>query len=181
MKKRIAAMALAAALTFLTGCHRGTPGGVAGHMVTEITVTCETCTAFTRRYYNTPEKMQRILLYVRGIGPRFTPAEDPEALGGQTICITMTCADNSRKIYRQKDALYFQGGTGLWKQIDPAKGIDLWRLLHEMPSDPEDTPLIYESPPRLPGNWSYSPALRRFMADWNRSRQRVVSGAAAAP
>lgn len=169
MKKRIAAMVLAAAFTLLTGCRPSVSGGVAGHLVTQITVTCETCTDFTRRYYNTAEKMQRILLYIRSIGPMFTPDADPEALAGRIICITMTCADNSQKIYRQKDTLYFQEGTGPWKQIDPEHGIQLWRILFETPSDPEKTRFLPDSLPRLPGNWIYSPALRRFHADWNQS------------
>lgn len=148
MKKRSIAFLLAATLFLLTGCRPSQKEHIAAKMVTQITITCETCADFTRRYYNTNEKMQLILLYIRDLGPKFKPKEDPDSVYGRTICITMTCADGSSKIYRQKGNQYFQAGTQPWQSINMERGNDLWRIVLYTPSDPEPESLMHPSLPR---------------------------------
>ncbi len=79
--------------------------------------------------------MQRVLLHIRSLGPLFSPDVDPEPLAAHTICITLTCADGSRKIYLQKAERYFRSGDAAWQQISPEKGSSLLQVLQETPSD----------------------------------------------
>lgn len=137
----------------LGGCRPQAQTDVAAHVVKEITITCEGCTAFTRRYYNTHNKMQKILLYLRSVSPGTTPKEDPENLAGQVICITLRRADGSTKLYRQKNDRFLQEGTNPWRQIKPEWGVTLFQLILENESDPQVTPNAYHP---LPGSWQYS-------------------------
>ena len=155
LKKVVFALLLALALT---GCYPQRTTDVASHIVTEITITCETCTDFTRRYYNTHEKMQKFLLYLRSVSPGFTPDEDPEPLAGRVICITLWKADGTTKIYRQKNDRYLQEGTGPWKKIRQEWGASLYQLLLENESD-EELGRGIPSPP--PGSWRYREFVRQ--------------------
>lgn len=142
-------------LTFallLTGCQRNRYTDVASQIVTEITVTCETCTDFTRRYYNTHEKMQPILLYLRAVTPGFKPDTDPELLSDRVICITLQKADGSQKVYRQKADRYLQQDHGAWRKIDPEWGATLYQILMENESDPEKRGFLHRD---LPDSWKY--------------------------
>lgn len=137
----------------LTGCKPRVHTDVASHIVTEITITCETCNDFSQRYYNTHEKMQQILLYLRSVSPGFAPDEDPEPLAGRVICITLRRADGTTKIYRQKDDRYLQEGTSPWKKIKPEWGASLWQIIAQNESDPHPGRNAYHP---LPGSWQYS-------------------------
>lgn len=137
----------------LTGCQPRVHTDVSSHIVTEMTITCETCSEFTRRYYNTHEKMQKILLYLRSVSPGFTPDEDPEPLAGRVICITLQRADGTTKIYKQKGDRYLQEGTNAWKKIKPEWGATLYQIILENESDPETGKNAYRP---LPGSWQYS-------------------------
>ena len=142
----------------LTGCHRNSHTDVASQIVTEITVTCETCTEFTRRYYNTHEKMQPILLYLRAVSPGFKPDTDPEHLSDRIICITLQKADGSTKVYRQKADRYLQQDHGDWRKINPEWGVTLYRILLENDSDPQKRDFLNHG---LPGSWQYSRWIRQ--------------------
>lgn len=130
-------------LFLLSGCGRRQDVHVTSHIVTEITVTCESCTHFTRRYYNTHEKMQQILLYLRAVSPGYPTREDPEPLAGRVICITLHRADGTRKVYRQKGSRFLQQGGQPWRQINREWGATLYRILLENESDPETGPEAY--------------------------------------
>lgn len=149
-------------LCVFSGCQPQRQMAINGKLVTQIVVTSEDHAQFTRRFYNTNEKMQLILLYIRSLGPRFTPEEDPESLPGRIICITMRCADGSQKIYRQKDTLYFQEGNSPWMQMDPERGSQLHRILVHTPSDPEPEPLEHMCLPRIAGPWQDRQAIWRI-------------------
>ena len=137
----------------LAGCKPKEHANVASHIVTGITITCESCNDFTRRHYNTHEKMQKILLYLRSVGPGFTPDEDPEPLSGRVIYITLYRADGTTKVYRQKGDRYLQEGTNPWKTIRADWGASLYQIILENDSDPEPTKNAYRP---LPGSWQYS-------------------------
>lgn len=150
MKKAFSAW-MAGIFLLLSGCSRiPQTNNIQSEMVTEITITCETCNDFTRRYYNTGKKMQPILLFIRKIGHTFSADTDPELLDGNTISIVMTCADQTRKVYRIKDNRYFQAGSSPWQQIDPEKAGSLWKIILATPSDPEKNPMTGSSVPRYP-------------------------------
>ena len=141
------------AVFFLTGCQPRVHTDVASHIVTEITITCQTCNDFDQRYYNTHKKMQPILLYLRSVSPGFTPDEDPEPLAGRVICITLYRADGTTRIYRQKGDLYLQEGKNSWKKIKPEWGATLYQIILENESDPQTGRNAYHP---LPGSWQYS-------------------------
>ncbi|MBE6978047.1 MAG: hypothetical protein E7438_05335 [Ruminococcaceae bacterium] len=143
---------------FLSGCAHRQNVHVTSHIVTEITITCETCTQFTRRYYNTHEKMQQVLLYLRAVSPGYPTKEDPEPLAGRVIYITLHRADGTRNVYRQKDNRFLQQGGQPWRQINQDWGASLYRILLENESDPELGPEAYRP---LPGSWRY----RRWVVD----------------
>ncbi len=158
MKKRIFCLLLC---FLLTGCsHQPERRGIASQIVKEITVSCQNGSRTVCRYYNTDEKMQRLLLYIRQLSPLFAADSDPEQLSGRTICITMTCSDGSRHIYRQKGDRYFQKGTGPWQKIGPGNTGRLWRIVLQTASDPRP-PRLTDSPlPRLPHPGPGFPDLR---------------------
>ena len=140
--------------TLLSGCHRRAPAPQAP-IVRQIIATTEDSEHFLRRYYDTDEKMQAVLLCLRRLHPRFTPDIDPSQLQKPTLCLTLICADGSHRLYRIKDNRYLQQGTGPWKKADSGAASDLWRLLWTMESDPE-TPRTFHRPlPRLPHNFVY--------------------------
>ena len=151
----------------LAGCHPAKSTQVTSQIVTEIIVTCQTCNDFTRRYYNTPKKMQPVLLYLRSVSPGFTPEKDPEPLAGRVICITLRMADGSVKVYRQKDSRYLQEGKNPWKKIDPDWGATLYPLLLENPSDPEPRSCAYQLCPTFPRDWLYRKSIR---AVWDKNQ-----------
>ena len=151
----------------LAGCHPAKPAEITSQIVTEIIVTCQTCNDFTRRYYNTPKKMQPVLLYLRSVSPGFTPEKDPEPLAGRVICITLRMADGSVKVYRQKDSRYLQEGKNPWKKIDPDWGATLYPLLLENPSDPEPRSCAYQLCPTFPRDWLYRKSIR---AVWDKNQ-----------
>ena len=142
----------------LVGCRPVEEENVSAHIVKEITITCENCTSFTRRYYNTNSKMQKILLYLRSVSPGTASKEDPEELAGQVICITLRRVDGSTKLYRQKNDRYLQVGNDPWRKINPEWGVSLFQLIMENESDPETEPAGYHP---LPGSWQYNRLVRR--------------------
>ncbi len=109
--------------------------GIASQVVRSITVTSQEPGGPFLRYYEDPVKMQRVLLHIRTLGPLFSPDLDPEPLLAPTICITLTCADGTRKVYRQKAERYFRSGDTAWQQMPPEKGNSLLQILQETPSD----------------------------------------------
>jgi hypothetical protein len=121
----------------LWGCRNRGAVDVTSHIVTEISITCHYGAQQSYRYYNTHEKMQQVLLYLRAVSPGFTPKDDPETLDGTIVHITLHRADGSIKVYRQKDDRYLQEGDNSWKQIKAEWGADLWRILQENESDPQ--------------------------------------------
>ncbi len=121
----------------LSGCSRQVPqNSVAAHVVRSIHIQWEEEPA--GRFYNTDAKMEKILLYIRRLKPLSSADTDPEALEGPTVRITLVCADNSTKVYRQKQDRFFQSGSGPWQQMREDKGALLWQILADTPSDPPE-------------------------------------------
>ena len=154
MKRKCAALFLICAL-MLCACGQKTPQGPSSSVVRQIIVTAEGREYFLRRFYNTDEKMEPILLALRMLYPNFTAQENVEAMHLPVLCITLKCSDGSEKLYRLKDVRYLQSGTGQWRQIDTGKAAHLWRLVWDTPDD-EELPLTFHQPlPRIRGRWRY--------------------------
>ncbi len=153
MKKAGFGLLAAVLAALLVGCWVSRQPVITGNLVTQIVVTGENTDQYIRRFYNTDEKMQLILLYIRSLGPKFTPDEDPGTQKEPMLCITMHYADGSQKIFRQKGQQYFQEGMDTWRKIDPERGRDLWWIVLHTPADPEPNPLRHASLPRIVGPW----------------------------
>ncbi len=92
--------------------------------------------AAPERHYTSPQKLQQILLSIRSLGPMFLPEQDPDALPGPPVCITLTCADGSQRTYQQLDSKYFRTGAQPWRQLQPGKGQAFLETLQQLPGDP---------------------------------------------
>ena len=149
--KRGIFLCLAAVLLLLGGCRHYSNPSMERSLVTKIIITGETEDGSFRLYYDSPEKMRLVLLYIRSVGRGFQAQEDPTALEGSSICITTVSADDTQKVYRQKDDRFFQIGTGAWQELDPEKGRTLWELLRQLPSDQEQAQRTSSSLPFWPG------------------------------
>ena len=137
MRKRFLSFVIVATLLLTSGCHRGSNQNTGSNVVSSILITGQSDTETIRRYYNTPDKIRLVLLYIRSVSGGFTAQVDPTTLPGSSIRILTVSADNTQKVYQQKSDCYFQSATGTWQEIDPEKGAKLWKLLKQTPSDPE--------------------------------------------
>lgn len=154
MKRTCTALLLVCVL-MLCACTPKAPQGPSSSIVRQILVTAEGREYFLRRFYNTDEKMEPILLSLRSLYPNFTAQQDVENMHLPVLCITLTCSDGTEKLYRLKDVRYLQSGTGPWKQVDTGKAAQLWQLIWDTPDDTEQ-PLTFHHPlPRIHGRWRY--------------------------
>ena len=135
--KRGLYLCLAAVLFLMSGCRHYSNPSMERNLVTKIIITGETEEGSFRLYYDSPEKMRLVLLYIRCVRRGFQTPEDPTSLEGPSISITTISADDTQKVYRQKNDRFFQIDNGAWQELDPEKGRTLWELLQLLPSDPE--------------------------------------------
>lgn len=140
---------------FLCGCVSASPETPSASLVRQIVATAEGRDYFLRRFYNTDEKMNPILLSLRALRPHFSPDQDVESLELPVLCITLICSDGTERIYRLKDVRFLQTGTGDWKKVDTGKAKQLWELLWELPDDPEESLTFHKPLPRIHGFWHY--------------------------
>ena len=126
-----------AMVVLLLGCcsvcapRRHTPYRV----IAEIQVVYQNQALETRQQFTQPEKLQRIVDYLRRIDPYGTPIEAPETVAGSDFYITLLYSDGSQRRYHQRADRYMRVEQGAWKRIDPDKALELSRLLGSMPSD----------------------------------------------
>lgn len=140
---------------FLSGCVTQSPEGPSGSLVRQIVATAEGRDYFLRRFYNTDDKMEPILLTLRSLRPHFSPDQDVDALDLPVLCITLSCSDGTERLYRLKDVRFLQTGTGDWKKVDTGKAARLWELLWQLPDDPENSRSFHHPLPRIHGVWRY--------------------------
>jgi hypothetical protein len=106
-------------------------------IVTQIVISGQTAEGPIHRYYGSPDKMQQVLLYIRKASTGFHAQVDPDTVEGPSVSISTVSVDNTRKVYHQKNNDLFQTDTGVWQQLDPEAGADLWELIRQLPSDPQ--------------------------------------------
>lgn len=87
------------------------------------------------RVYTKSNKMTAVLNYLRWLQPQYKADCDPEMIPGDEYTITVTLSDGAQEIYKQKTNGYLQKDAGLWKNIDPAKGVMLYEILSQMEGD----------------------------------------------
>ena len=87
--------------------------------------------------FTNPEKMQKIMYYLRRISPYGKPLDDPEQIQGSDFYITLRYSDNTQKVYQQRDDRFMRVNGGPWKRIDPEQAMMLSKILGTMESDSE--------------------------------------------
>lgn len=113
-------------------------------VVQRIHVTYENGGETLERSYETREKMQMILNYLRWVSPYGTPGEDPMSQPGEEFRVELRYSDGTAKTYHQRCDRYLRTGDGPWKRIDPVRGGELRRLLEALEREPdasEEAPL----------------------------------------
>ncbi len=141
MKRRIAVIFLSMILALITaGCaHLQRPSETEAYrVVTQIDVRYQKDRIVSEGSFFDPEKMQKILYYLRSISPYGTPTEDPEQASGSNFYITLRYSDNTQKVYQQRDNRFMRIDSGPWKRIDPKRANMLIQILETMDSDTED-------------------------------------------
>lgn len=88
--------------------------------------------------FSEPEKMQKILYYLRRISPYGRPTDDPEQVLGSDFYITLIYSDQTQKTYQQRDNRFMRINGGQWKRIDPKRALMLSQILNTMDSDTVD-------------------------------------------
>ena len=89
--------------------------------------------------FTNPEKMQKIMYYLRRISPYGKPLDDPEQIQGSDFYITLRYSDNTQKVYQQRDDRFMRVNGGPWKRIDPKRAMMLSRILGTLESDTKPT------------------------------------------
>ena len=107
-------------------------------VVTQIDVLYQKEPLVSEGNFSDPEKMQKILWYLRSISPYGTPTDDPEQVSGSDFYITLHYSDNTKKVYQQRDNRFMRIDNGPWKRIDPKKAVMLSQILGTIDSDTPD-------------------------------------------
>ena len=115
-------------------------------VVTQIDVVYHKKTIVSEGSFTDPEKMQKILYYLRRISPYGKPMDDPELVEGSDFYITLRYSDNTQKVYQQRDDRFMRINDGPWKRIDPQRALMLSRILGTMDSDTDATEIPYLTP-----------------------------------
>lgn len=118
----------------LWGCGKAVPRPVS-HIATGVDIFCQEQDVQISRHYTNSPKMEYVLMYLRLLEPLGKPETDPDTLEAAVFEITVTMADGSRQVYRQKAHRYLSSNGGPWKTIDPEQAAGLYRLIAKVPSD----------------------------------------------
>ena len=103
--------------------------------VSSADVTWKTGSIQHHRHYKSPEKIQKLLHYIRTLRPKGKADIDPEILGGNACKIILYYQNGQRQIYYQRSDRYLSVDAHPWERIKPEQAEKLYPLLEEMPSD----------------------------------------------
>lgn len=104
-------------------------------VVTSVDVSCHQKKREIDRHYESFEKMEAVLLYIRLADKGRPPAENPEVLDADTWQICVNLSDGQQHIYKQKDHRYFYRPQLGWRTLRPEHAAKLYSLLRQYPSD----------------------------------------------
>ena len=167
MKKRCGILMLTTVL-LLCGCHIQSAPASPPPVVTQIEVVEEKTAFFSRRYYNTTDKLQRIMLAIRALQPRFAAVGEPELLTEPVLRLTVVRSDGVVRQYRMKGLRYWQEEDGSWKKVKSEAAAELWRTLWSMPSDPEQARKFWQERLCLPESWIHLRGRRKLGHLWRK-------------
>ena len=118
----------------LCGC-RHKPQAAVSHLVTGVDIFCQEEDVQITRHYTHSPNMEYVLLYLRLLRPLGKPEQDPTNLPDPVFHITVSHADGSRVIYRQKAHRYLSINGSPWQIIDPGQATGLYQIMQKIPSD----------------------------------------------
>lgn len=104
-------------------------------VISQVRVFFENGPLEAHRTFIKPEKIQRIVGYLRYIDPYGAPTDNPEEAIGSNFLITIDYSDGSHKTYHQRADRFMRMGNGPWKRIDPQKAMELSRILGMLSGD----------------------------------------------
>ncbi len=118
-------------------CFLGRPSPVPTQtaVVTGVCVVGQHGEQFLCRQYTHPEKMRRILRYLRQLESQGYAPVDPERVLGDAYWIQVDLSDGQRHLYRYRCQRYLSLDSHRWKMTDTDQGGRLWYLLYAMDSD----------------------------------------------
>jgi len=136
MKQKFLFLMLAV-IWLLAGCTSGdhSPQAPSCRIVNQITVQFENGPLRATRLYTDPEKMRRVLNYLRLLTPYSQAQDDPDASQGSLFRIILSHTDGCQRTYAQLDDRFISEDNGPWMLINPQKAQELSLILGEMESD----------------------------------------------
>lgn len=98
-------------------------------VVTRVEVSCREGSYQLRRVYTRPEKMEKILNYLRLQKNMGAPMEDPERMLGAAYRILVETSDGTSHIYQQRLDRYLSRDYKPWQKIESEQAGQLRRIL----------------------------------------------------
>ncbi len=105
-------------------------------LVTGVEVTCSHRGQTLQRQYSNPDKIHRMLYYLRKGQTVGYARANPERILGDSSCVSLTLSTGERRVYRLRADRYLSVDCRRWKNVDPAWGRRLYYMLLLIPSDP---------------------------------------------
>ena len=111
------------------------PAKAATGFVTHADITWQTEHHRHHRHYRSPDKIQKLMHYLRTLRPKGKADTDPEILSGNSCKIVLYYQNGQRQVYYQQADQYLSVDAHPWERILPAQAKKLYDLLEEMPGD----------------------------------------------
>ena len=127
----------------ICGCKRFYNKNPPVRVVTAVDISCRQESVEISRHYETYEKMEAVLLYIRLADKGRTPETNPETLKADTWQICVRLSDGQQHIYKQKDHRYFYRPRQGWRTLDPDHAAKLYALLRHYESDSPGLSIIH--------------------------------------
>lgn len=102
--------------------------------VTQVDIVTEYKGSLLRWHYDTPEKIQPVLLHLRLLKPTGKPVQIDD-VSSDIYLISISLSDGQQHFYRQASHKYLSKQNGPFKTIEPQQAAHLYRILQELPSD----------------------------------------------
>lgn len=102
--------------------------------VTQVDIVTKYEGRLLRWHYNTPEKMQPVLLHLRLLKPSGEPVQIDD-ISSDVYLISISLSDGQKHYYRQASHRYLSKENGPFKTIQPKQAAILYSILRDLPSD----------------------------------------------
>ena len=109
-------------------------------LVTGVEITCLHGEEVLQRSYTRPEKVQRILNYLRRQETKGYARVNPERIAGDAAWIRVQLSNGGSRMYRQRADRFLSKDCRRWKRIDDSWGRRLYSMMLLIPSDPVANP-----------------------------------------